>query len=294
MDDNAFLEKLASTATPATDATERLGMLGKRAAGLYMSKEAESLTEAVRSVVSSEEGLGDEQVRRITEIANQATWKELFVNQGDRNVEFEPGDSSRVLDTLTTKPQTALGNPVLDYMEDPPGEEPPDLDLKQLFGVKEDPTLPSFDPAREVFVEREKVAAAADVARHGIDLLRPELEASAERFYGLVKQAHLAEGAGFLQIARAVGMVTEEDFAQRVMTTAGQRLVAEGVAINELAEKVKLAEAVVVDVEHPLLVEAVRFEKLAGAYVRATKAAKALDEQETLATDSLRETLRAS
>lgn len=280
MNDTDFLTKLASTTTPATDATERLGMLGKRAAGLYLSKEAESLTDAVRAVVSTEEGIADEQVRRVTEIANQATWKTLFVEKGDRDVEFEPGDSTRVIDTLSTRAETVTRNPVLDYMEDPPGEEPPDVDLKALFGVKEDLAIPAFDATREALESHEKTAAARDVIRHGIDLLQPDLEDSAERFYGLVKQAHLTEGAGFLQIARAVGMVMEEDFAQRVMESVGKRLQAEGVVFDEGTEKTKIAEAVVVDADHPLLVEAARFEALSSAFGRARGASRALASME--------------
>jgi len=286
-----FLEKLASHSPGTVDTSERLGMLGKRAAGMYIAKEANSLTDAVQTAIQ-DEGLSADQVRRVSETANQATWKELFGNQGNRDVQFDPADSSEVLDRLSTKPEVVQKNPVLDYMEDPPGEAAPDVDMKALFGVKDEPGLPAFDSLRESQVDHEKTAAAADVMRHGLDLLQPELETASARFYSLVKQAHLTEGAGFLQIARAVGMVTEDDFAQRTMEVVGKRLQEEGVEFNHTGELSKLAEAVVVDAEHPVLVAAVHLEKVAEAFSRAAKARRKLDAQEDQAFGVLRDKLR--
>ena len=108
----------------------------------------------------------------------------------------------------------------------------------------------------------------------------------------LVKQAHISEGAGFLQIARAVGMVTEEDFARRTMESIGKRLQEEGVTFDQRGEMSKLAEAVVVDADHPLMLAAVNFEKSASAYSRARKAHKALDVQEGRAFEAMQDKLR--
>lgn len=291
MNDTDFLEKLASYTPTHANASDRLGMLGKRAAGMYIGKEAGSLTEAVSSTVSLENDLSDEQVRRVTEIANQATWKEMYSVQGNRDVQFSPADSAVVIDQVSTRPEVVIRNPVMDYMQDPPGEQlADDVDLQKLFGGKED-ALPAFNTSREVVDQHEKTAAAADVMRHGVDLLSPELSRSAERLYDLVKQAHLVEGAGFLQIARAVGQVTEDDFAQRTMEVIGRQLVSEGVVIDERKELSKLAQAVVIDYEHPVLVEAVRLEKIAQAFSRATSAKNKLEEQERAALEGVRASL---
>ena len=291
MNDATFLEKLASYAPTQAGAADRLGLLGKRAAGLYLNKEAGSLTEAVRSAVSAEGDLSDEQVRRVSEIANQATWKEMYSVQGNRDVQFDPADSAAVIEAVSTRPDVVVRNPVMDYMQDPPGEQiADDVDLQKLFGGKEN-MLPSLNPSRDVVDQHEKTAAAADVMRYGVDLLSPELSRSAAKLYDLVKQAHLVEGAGFLQIARAVGQVTEEDFAQRTMTTIAQQLVAEGVVIDERKELSKLAHAVVIDYEHPVMVEAVRLEKIAQAFGRAIRAKHRLEEHERLALEGVRDSL---
>lgn len=287
-----FLEKLASTPS-RVGSSDRLAMLGKRAAAFYVGREAESLTDAVGRVVAEEGDLSSEQVRRVAEAANQATWDELFVKNGDKQVSFEPADSSQVLESLSIR-EERVSPPMLDYLDEPRGEQiPADLDLKQVFGVKDPEDYPLLNPLREAQEQSEKTAAALDVTRSAADALLSDLEASGERFYHLVKQAHLRDGHGFLQVAKAVGAACEDDgFVQRVMEKIAERLKSEGVRFKTSQEIEKLAQAVVVNAEHPLLVEAVRFEKLAAAYKRAAGATEKLSKHHGSSMRALRDKLR--
>lgn len=295
MNDQTFLEKLAEGGTPMVDATEKIALLGKKAAGAYLTKEADSLTNAVHQVVSDEEGLTPDHVRRVAEVANQAAWNELFVKGGDSAAEFEPADAGVVLKVSANRPET-ISSPSLDYILDPPGERlADDVNLKELLGVKDEAALPMFDGSSEASAHHEKVAGAVDVLRHSADRLNPELAESASKFYELVKQAHLVEGAGILQITQAVALVTGEDFAHTAMDAVAQQLRAEGaVQFSQAQELEKAAAAVVVDYEHPLLIEAVRFEKLAEAVHRIDTARADLAVQERESLDALRRSLAAS
>lgn len=120
MTNATFLEKLADGSSGLHGSSERLALLGKRAAGMYLSKEAESLTGAVARVAEEEPDLNADQLRRISESANQATWKEMFVVKGDRDTQFEPADSERVIEDVTKRPQE-VRDLNLDYAMEPRG-----------------------------------------------------------------------------------------------------------------------------------------------------------------------------
>jgi len=225
----------------------------------------------------STEKLNKDQIHRVSEIANQATWSTLFTQgTGDRETQFEPADASKVLEGMSEEPRKVSEIPS-DYLNDPPGERAPsDIDLKSAFGILEDDEkedYPKLNPTRDEEVKLEKAASAEQLARHGADLLLPELHSVGEKFYSLVKQACLNDDHSILQISQAVGSVTEsEKFAESVMQTSVDKLVAEGVKIDVRNELRKTASKVVINTSHPLLETAVKFEKLATAYTRSVKA----------------------
>lgn len=288
-----FLEKLAASAQ-SSGSSEHLKLLGKRAAGTYVRGDAGSLNDAVHSAIS-DEGLNRDQVRRVSEMANQATWQSLFIDGGDKEVHFDPADSSEVLGMLSEKPDIAY-EPILDYHKDPIGEQvSDDIDLESAFGIKADDSesLAQLNPAREEAAEVEKTAAALDVARYGADKVASELRDVGERFFQMVKQAHLQDGHGILQISRAVSEVTHSPtFASDLMQKIASRLEAEGVRINKVAELEKLAQPVVVDTSHPLLEHAALVEKLAYSYHSALTAQDSLKDQSARAMTALRDKTR--
>lgn len=274
---NDLLEKLAGS-VKRTESSEHLQLLAKRAASSYSASGAESLTAAVQDAVSSED-LNKDQVRRVTEMANQATWRTMFTDGGDRGTQFAPADASAVLEGLSEQPREVTEVPT-DYLNDPPGERvPDDLDLNEIFSTKDDgEKYEKLNPAVEEEIRHEKAASAANLARHGADVLLPELHAVGEEFYNIVKQACIRDNNGILQISKAVGQVVEsEKFAQSVMETTLAKMKAEGVKFDMKKELSKSARAVVVNTDHPLLVAAVKFEKIAQAYNRSVAAHKELE-----------------
>ena len=234
-----FLEKLAN-ASPGSQSSDHLKLLGKRAAGLYMRKEADSLNSAVRDVVSSE-NLNKDQVHRVAEMANQATWNEVF-HEGGNNVEFEPASGETVLGELEQKPEVVNDDQAsLDYYNDVPNQTA-NVDWSEVFGTKEAPEeYERFDPTRPEREAVEKTASAMDVARHGADQLLNDLVETGEELYQMVKQAHLRDGYGVLQISQAVGQAVQDPgFGTSIMQQAAARLEADGVKFDKTAELTKL------------------------------------------------------
>lgn len=289
---NTFFEKLANSSSPG-QSSEHLKLLGKRAAGSFMRKEADSLTAAVGQVVEGE-SLNKEQVRRVAEMANQATWRELFHEGGDSETHFEPANAETILGELSAKPDERYDDAAsLDYYNDVPNQTQ-DVDWAETFGVKADSAeYEALSQTGEEEREQQKVAAALDFARHGVDRLAAELVVAGEDFYQMVKQAHLTDGLGILQISQAVGQATQDPaFAKMVMNSAAERLQGEGVAIDQRAELQKLAHPMVVNTEHPLMQQAAVLEKLAYAHYRSEEEHEKLQKSHRRATQALRDKLR--
>jgi hypothetical protein len=291
---NTFFEKLANSSLPG-QTSEHLKLLGKRAAGNFMRKEAENLNEAVASVVQ-EENLNKDQVRRVAEMANQATWKELFHEGGERDTVFDPADAESVLGELSSTPDAVYDDArSLDYYNDVPNQTQ-DVDWEETFGVKEGtPEYEALSQTGEEESDLKKVASEMDLARYGIDKLSAELAVAGEEFYQMVKQAHLNDDLGVLQISKAVGQAVQDPaFAQQVMTQAAGRLQSEGVRFREEVELQKVAHPLVVNTEHPLMQKAAILEKLAYTHYRAKAEHGELQKKHRRATRALRDKLRGT
>lgn len=290
-----FFEKLAH-GTTLQPSSEHLKVLGKRAAGLYISKEAGTLTDAVHEVIAEEGDLNQDQVQRVAQMANQETWKSLFVENGDRQVQFEPADADSVLGLMATKPEqndlSGLG--YLEFLQDPVGETP-EGDLADAFGIKaEEAEYKALNPVHGEQVEVEKTASARDTARYSVDNVAALLADAGEKLYGLVKRAHLDENCGILQISKAVASAMQDPaFARDTMQTLASRLEHEGVRFNHKEELSKIAHPLVVNGDHPLVKTAAEFERAAFAYYSSEEAHEKLSAAHTKAVKCLRDKLRA-
>tara|TARA_R100000152_G_C6779667_1_gene211519 strand:- start:2525 stop:3403 length:879 start_codon:yes stop_codon:yes gene_type:complete len=289
---NEFIEKLANTRSSSTS-SDHLRLLAKRAASIFSEDQDSGLNNAISSAIGGED-LNRDQISRVTEMANQETWKHLFAEgNGDRNASFSPGESSSIIDSLATTPDQAAA-PITDYAEDPRGESiPDDLDLENLFGVSKDtPEYESLNPSRSEEVAHDKAAAAADLARHGIDGLIRELQDINESFYEQVKQAHIRDGHSILQIAKSVAEVTEPAFAENVIQVAATKMQENGIKID-LEKEASIASApFVVNTEHPLLETAVVFEKIASSYVKAARTQEKLEAHAADTAKALKDKIR--
>ena len=290
-----FLEKLANSNLSNTS-SEHLKLLGKRAAGMYISKGSDSLTGAVSSAVEGE-NLNKDQIHRVVEMANQATWKELFHDGGETSSEFSPASSSDVLGSMSAKPdEISSGLGSLDFYDDVPNQNvPEDIDLSKAFGITGDdtPAYDSINPHGEKEESLDKVAAALDIARHGVDRILSDLVETGESLYSLIKQAHLRDDLGILQISKAVGEAVEDPtYAIALMKSASDRLSAEGVRFDQKGEIEKIAHPLVINTDHPLIKTAAIMEKMAYAYYASTGTYEDLKLQHAVAYEDLRSSMR--
>lgn len=260
------LEKLASSPRK-NNSSEHLQLLARRAVGRFLAKESDNLTSAVSESIRGE-GLNKDQMRRVSEMANQTAWKETFSE--DRQIHFEPADQNAVIESFSEKAEEV--HPVsTDYLSEPPVEKQ-EVDLHEAFGVQpESPAYPDLNPLRDAQEVSEKAASAVDKTRHTLDRIERELPGAAEAFFFQVKQAHLLEGHAITKIARAVAQVTDPSFASRSMKGALAELTRQGVRPNIGKEKLASAEDLLINTDHDLLHAAVQFEKVAKAVVHARK-----------------------
>jgi hypothetical protein len=290
---DSFFEKLANSALES-NSSEHLKLLGKRAAGLYLRKEADSLTDAVRGVVS-EEDLTQDQVRRVTEMANQATWQEAFHEQGQRDTSFPPADADAVLGELAERPAVVSSDLPLDYYDDVPNQTK-DVDWANVFGVKADTEEYEYlNPAQQEEATAVKTASAEALARFGADQILSDLVTTGEDFYGMVKHAHLTEGFGILQISQAVGQAVQDpDFGVALMRQTATRMEREGIRFNDKVEMEKVSHALVINTSHPLMLKTAVLEKLAKCYYTAGEAHKDLQSKHRGAVKMLRDKTRGA
>jgi hypothetical protein len=263
-----ILEKLAS-GTPGAKSSDHLQIVAKRAAGKFVRKEASSVEEAIVDSISSE-GLNNDQIERVTEMANQAAWKTMFVEHGNAETSFNPASSDDILASLDKSP-SVYEDPTIDYYSDPPAGELKSDAIDEAFKVSDDyEDYEALSPLKGSEDTHEKAASVNRLSIYSVDTLRMAMDEVGENFYGFVKQAHIRDDLGILQITRAIAEVVEsEKFASAVMQSCADRLKNEGVKISAKKELEKSAQAVVVNTEHPLLTAVAKLEKLAQAHNRA-------------------------
>ena len=261
------LEKLAGSFNKVAS-SEQLQVLAKRAARVFIDKEEDSINSSIKNIVQGE-NLNKEQIKRITEMTNQAVWKTQFHEGGIKDA-FDPGNASSILEELDDSPARQSAE-TLDYADDP-GELKEEFDLGEIFKTEGKEEYPSLNPLSDLEDSHTKAASLKNTAEYSLNTLMRSMEDVSESLYGHIKQAHLRDEIGILQIAKAIGdTVDSERFAVSIMKTAAERLSKEGIFIKTAEEARKAKEPVVVDTEHPLLQDAVLLEKLARSYRHAAQ-----------------------
>jgi hypothetical protein len=287
-----FFEKLAyiKRSSPSVDA---LQVLGKSAAGKYVNKDCESLTDAVSEVIDNRE-LNRDQIERVSQFANQATWKSMFVESGDVATTFEPADYNKVIENSSESPEDLFVSRSGDYLSDVSESWRDDASLEDAFKVEKVASYQSVNPARESEIEYEKVSQELELTEYALNNLQSSLEDVGNRFYQEVKQAYLSEGAGILQIANAMTQITDsEKFASATLDSCATRLLNEGIRIKKDDELQKAASVVEINTEHPVLMEGVKLYKLASAYRKAKEQNYNAAAKKNSALKSLKDKLRS-
>ena len=278
-----MLDFLIKTANARTSrGSDEIKNLGRRAARRFIEADGGSLTDAVSSIVQEEGDLNRDQIRRVVEAANQATWSETFASgDGNREASFDPADAERVLEAAAPDPIEVQDNHS-DYDAPPPTQQS-DVDkmLSMFDGDDVGPKYDQFDPASSERITHEKVSHAARQARSQADLMLEPIRAAGERLYDLVKQAHYA-GEPFLHIVKAVDHACmDREFAADLLSTMGKRLASEGINID--MTKQAAASIVVIDEEHDIVKTAAELEHLAIAFSRASEASETLEKSAAVA-----------
>ena len=149
---------------------EGLRQLGNRAASLYI-QESRPLNESI-SDMAKESGLNLEQVRRVSEYANNATFSHMFKAGYDKNITFPMADASAVMqDKDASKIKTASPRAVLPKNAYIPGQEYVSLDA--AFASE----------------DMEKVAGLTETDRHLKALEFLDLKRESDRLDSEVKVA---------------------------------------------------------------------------------------------------------
>jgi len=182
----------------------------------------------------------------------------------------------------------------LDYSADVPNQRLPDVDLAEVFGVQKGTAdYEALNPTSAQQVMVEKTASAVDTSRYAVDNAASMLAEAGETFYKLVKVAHLDEGYGILQVAKAIStIVDDQTFARDVMQKVAERLEKEGVKFNERVELQKVAHPLVVNHQHPIMQAAANLERAAFAHYSADDAHEKLAAAHRLASKTLRDKMR--
>lgn len=97
MDYNDFLSELTRQPARAALSPDDLETMGKRASVLFLDR-GMPLNEAIIKLAKECAGISQEQINRVVEFANRATFQASFDKQaGDKNVEFPIADSSEII-----------------------------------------------------------------------------------------------------------------------------------------------------------------------------------------------------
>lgn len=129
MDFEQYLSSKEDTAV----SPETLKQLGGKAAALYI-KEERPLNESIAEM-AKESSLNLEQVKRVAEYANNATFAHLFKGSYDKNITFPMADASAVMQTKNETREKTASKTVLPKGKYIPGQEYVSLD--EVFGAEE-------------------------------------------------------------------------------------------------------------------------------------------------------------
>lgn len=259
-----LLEKLANMHRHS-NASEKIKLLSKQAARMYVEKEADSLNDAVLQAVDGEE-LNREQVSRVAEMANQATWNALFRERGE-DASFAPASSDDIIGSMAVRPEEITTDAqVSDYYSDVPSYTV-DSDIESIFGkTASAEEYERLDPLSDLASAEASARTAVEQGEAYLKRIASAVVDAGESFYKTAKQVALDEGLGILDIADALRTVfVDGAFGADVLKKTAARFKHEGVPVGSLSMQ-KEASFRVVNQEHPLIKAASRLEAAANSY----------------------------
>lgn len=282
---------------------EKLRLLGKQAAALHL-RSGTPMSEAVYSVLGTENGLGPEHVRRVVEFANNDAFQGKFDQEnGDhRVINFDggPADPAEVLKELNM------------------GATPTAVRAPATFGdlFDEDDFVPGSDGAGDLFDTEKEASAAFDMpsanpygdlvrlrdhlstARQGVlsQLTFAELnyEATADRLYKEAKQLVMS-GQSPAEVSLAITAASGEHrvMVKEALAHISSMMEREDIRMPIVPKPIsKFASNRVVNLKHPLLTAFHDFSKAASERYNLAEQVETFGTQLTRVNRALMEVMR--
>jgi hypothetical protein len=233
--------------------SERLEALGHEAAASFLAKEASSVQDAVNRV-SSDNDLTPAQAHRVAEQANLHTWEALFGGGADPDASFEPADHAK---TAASRRDPVPVRHVNDDYLFPPNVVHVGV-VEKVASVVDD--YEALNPRADLVARYKDLdAVLTKAASMDVDLRAQWAEV----------HPHFEDE--FLRAVRDDGLPVVKT-AKVLADVSGDPLLVAGLVRDLLprigdvdadAEMSKLASAVHVDIEHPLVAATVALSKLA-------------------------------
>lgn len=277
---------------------ERLRLLGKQASARY-ARDGGALTDAVVDVLRSQQGLGPEHVRRVTEFANTYAFDDAFNKEaGDhRVVNFSegPADPSGVIKELRLGPTpTTAGLSLSQPSEYIPGED----GIEAMFGghrktagqMARTQDYPQANPYGTVVGLWENLTAARDLIASDLSSLEIAYDSTADGLYKEARQV-LFEGSSPADVSSVVASAASHpNFVKLALKLISKRMEMDGVPASTNLQKV--ASVRLANSEHPLFQATQEFVKVAGQRFNHVAALGQLDEQLVTVRKRLREVMQ--
>ena len=233
MDFEQYLSSKDDTAV----SPETLKQLGGKAAAQYIQQE-KPLNESIAEM-AKESSLNLEQVRRVSEYANNATFAHLFKGSYDKNITFPMADAAAIMQTKDQSQEKTASKKILPKTKYIPGQEYVSLD--DAFGAEEIEKVAGItETERGVLAKRFlDLKLARDGFSSDVDSLADSFAVKLSSLKDFCKQAS-AEGYSASTIGAAIeaanpsnGLreVIEIDFEDLVEFGHSEKLAMNGMAL---------------------------------------------------------------
>lgn len=253
-------------------ATDTLENMGKRAANLLLDHGV-PLNEGIRKVASEYNDINHDQIKRVVEFANIAS----YLAQHDKNKtagaessypQFELADASVIIASMNKEASQTIESPTSsDYGRSSPKKEKMASDksdalLSELFGIAEAEKRASADYSFDTGVDelmstKHTLKDLKSHLGHSLDTLLETQKVASDEYYDLVKR-HMLDGGDFSHVMAAVRSTEAEDEKiAEVIKPVVERLLTEKVASSkQLNQAIRNLEKVafrVVNPNHPMV-----------------------------------------
>jgi hypothetical protein len=205
----------------ASISAESLELMGKQAANLFLDTGL-SLNEAVVKVASVHPNINPEQIKRVIEFANTATYlakHDQNKNSGSDSSypQFELADPGRVVQDMSDGARpTVVTKTDIDYGRQPlkkVSSVAADSLLEDMFKVDQlEPTYSKDTLIQEVMDTKSDLIQLKENLEHSAEKLAFDIESSIADYYDVMKN-HLLDGGSFADVlaaARSTGMSQEK------------------------------------------------------------------------------------